>query len=465
MVMTFIVVTDVSCKFSLLVNVNMVTLLRIKFLYQVLNTLLKMIQRHKKISFLKKNKKIPTEFVELDHFLKINCDYLKLNKFNDSILEIDSGLSVFHTNVRSLPKHFDDLDDVFGNCKTLPDILTLSDTMILGRSIPEIDGYIFEYVDSPTQAGGVGAYLSNHLKYSLRSDLSLNVEHCEDMWIDLDVNSVNSKHNKHFIVGVIYRHPNHNYETFCEKLCETIDNLNKAKVDYYITGDFNIDIMKYKLASDVTSYVNNLNSVGCNICIDKPTRVDGSAATCIDHVYSNLSPERLDSHILISDVSDHYSLLTKIHGVSSVKDNTDIFFRKSNLSDCEWERFNTELSDILNHELPDECVADNIEEYANSITNAYSSLIDKFMPLKKLSRKQKQRKEKPWFTTGFRKSRDTKYELLLLSKSSKDPYHYANYKKYLNLYTKLKDIARINYYTHLAELYGNKSKTSNQTCE
>ena len=159
-------------------------------------------------------------------------------------------------------------------------------------------------------------------------------------------------------------------------------------------------------------------------------------------------------------MSDHYSLLSKIHGVSTVKDNTDIYFRKSDLSESDWERFNFELSDILNQELPEECVAGNIEEYANSITNSYKSVIDKFMPLKKLSRKQKQRKEKPWITSGFRKSRDTKFELLSLSKSSKDPYHYANYKKYLNLYTKLKDIARINYYTHLAELYGNnKSKT------
>ena len=66
----------------------------------------------------------------------------------------------------------DEIDEVFGNCKTLPDVLALSDTMILDRTIPEKDGYVFEFVDSPTRAGGVGAYISNHLKYSLRSDLS-----------------------------------------------------------------------------------------------------------------------------------------------------------------------------------------------------------------------------------------------------------------------------------------------------
>ena len=47
-----------------------------------------------------------------------------------------------------------------------------------------------------------------------------------------------------------------------------------------------------------------------------------------------------------------------------------------------------------------ECVAENIDEYVTIITNAYSSVINKCMPLKKLSRKQKQRKEKPWITYG-----------------------------------------------------------------
>ena len=167
------------------------------------------------------------------------------------------------------------------------------------------------------------------------------------MWVDIETNPSESKHSKHFIIGVIYRHPNHSYKKFCEKLCETIDLLNKSRVDYYITGDFNINIMKYNVATDITFYINSLKSVGCNICIDKPTRVDGSTATCIDHIYTNLSPDRLDSHILISDVSDHYSLLSKIHGVSTVKDNTDIYFRKSDLSESDWERFNIELSDIL----------------------------------------------------------------------------------------------------------------------
>ena len=119
----------------------------------------------------------------------------------------------------------------------MPDILSLSDTMILDRTIPDFDGYVFEYIDSTTQAGGVGAYISNHLNYSLRSDLSLNVQHCEDMWIDFEINPDN-KRNSHFIVGVIYRHRNHSYKTFCEKLCEKIDTLKKAKVDFFITGGF-----------------------------------------------------------------------------------------------------------------------------------------------------------------------------------------------------------------------------------
>ena len=75
------------------------------------------------------------------------------------------------------------------------------------------------------------------------------------------------------VIGIIYRHPNHQYDVFCEKLCNTLSILNASKTKYIIVGDLNIDLLKYNLATDVTDYVNSLYSVGCNICIDKATRV------------------------------------------------------------------------------------------------------------------------------------------------------------------------------------------------
>ena len=129
--------------------------------------------------------------------------------------------------------------------------------------------------------------------------------------------------------------------------------MNLSKTKYVIVGDININVLKYNLVSNVTNYVNALNSVGCNVCIDKPTRITSNNSTCIDHIYSNMNHDLLETNILFSDISDHLSTLTKIKGISKTKEKTEeIFIRKSDLSDEEWEQFNFELFSILDEKLP-----------------------------------------------------------------------------------------------------------------
>ena len=237
------------------------------------------------------------------------------------------------------------------------------------------------------------------------------------------------------VIGAIYRHPGHKYDTFCDKLCRTLDSLNTAKTKYLIVGDMNIDLLKFKLATDVTNYVNCLYSIGCNICIDKPTRVTPKSATCIDHIYSNITQDDLVSQILLSDVSDHYSTLTKISSFSKTTNNSDIFVRKSKLTENEWFRFNFELGNILCHKLSSGFDY-NVNDQADIISQAYKTVVDKFMPLRKLSQKKQRHKSKPWMTAGLKISCATKNNLLAISKLSRDPEDYQKYKSYLNLFYK-----------------------------
>ena len=214
---------------------------------------------------------------------------------------------------------------MFPNCKELPDILAFSETWLTeNKCAPDKEGFKFEHADSKTQeAGGVGVYISSELDYSIRNDLNLETKFVEDIWLD-----VTRRDKTKFVVGVIYRHPDHQFGTFCNNLCNTLDVLNKSKVNYLIVGDINIDVTKFNLVTNVTDYVNSLYSLGCNVCIDKPTRVTTTTSSCIDHLYSNLSPDRLDSHIIKSDVTDHYTTLTKIGDLSCEKENPEFFIAK-----------------------------------------------------------------------------------------------------------------------------------------
>jgi len=187
-----------------------------------------------------------------------------------------------------------------------------------------MDGYDFEFLNSSSNAGGVGAYIAQDINYTTRDDLRLNLPHCEDLWLNVPL-----ANGKPIIVGIIYRHPGHKYDNFTNKLCFNLNLLNTTKSNYIIVGDLNIDILKFNLASNITDYVNSLHSVGSNICIDRPTRVTSHGASCIDHIYTNLSCDELDTNVILSDVSDHFSTLTKIKNLarSNKLDFEDTFVR------------------------------------------------------------------------------------------------------------------------------------------
>ena len=173
---------------------------------------------------------------------------LNPNELNDSVYDLDNlNLNIFHTNVRTL-NNFDSVNEMFGKCSTLPDVIALTETRLKkGKIIPDLNNYSFECKDSPTEAGGVGVYVSNDLTYCISKDLCLNVNHCKNVWLKIKTNE-----GKDLIIGIIYRHPGHHFQHFRDKLCENIYKINMSKSNYVITGDMNINLLKYNLASNVT---------------------------------------------------------------------------------------------------------------------------------------------------------------------------------------------------------------------
>ena len=109
-------------------------------------------------------------------------------------------------------------------------------------------------------------------------------------------------------------------------------------------------------------------------------------------------------------MSDHYSTLTKIGDFAKCNKNTDIYFGKCNLSEKLWVKFNYELENILNNNFPSGSNCD-VNHQANIISRAYKKLVDKYMPLKKLSKKRQKREDEPWMTDGLKTSRKTKFRL------------------------------------------------------
>ena len=78
------------------------------------------------------------------------------------------------------------------------------------------------------------AYIKDTIKFRVRDDLLLNLQHCEDLRIEIE-----SKLST-IIFAVIHWHPKQKIPLFPEKLYESFSNLENKKINYIVVGDINI---------------------------------------------------------------------------------------------------------------------------------------------------------------------------------------------------------------------------------
>jgi len=103
----------------------------------------------------------------------------------------------------------DKLEEIVTPCSKPPDIIALSEARHKETSIiATLPGYNFINENSQTQAGGVGAYIKNNLKYLQRRDLQFKIHGCENIWLE-----ILGKRQK-IIIGIVYRHPQYNIDDF-----------------------------------------------------------------------------------------------------------------------------------------------------------------------------------------------------------------------------------------------------------
>ena len=163
---------------------------------------------------------------------------------------------------------------------------------------------------------------------------------------------------------------------------------------------------------------------------------------------------------MIYDVSDHFPIISKVDYAINRRRNEEIYRRKTFLTDEEWHQFSYELDLLLNNELNSLTLNVDADELANKITSIYRHLIDKFMPLKKLTRNEKNFADKPWITTELKKCIKRKKKLYKKSKEHNNQKLTTEIKKYSNLVARMKVKAYNDYYKEKIARYGeDKAKT------
>jgi exonuclease III len=239
----------------------------------------------------------------------------------------DKNLSILNLNIRSLANKFDAFKNVLNSLNRAFSIISLTETWLNDQTSENFNLNNYNFVCSNKanrKGGGVGFYISNNLNYKLRTDLNIYEEGIiESLFIE-----VISTTSKNIILGNIYRPPSGNFEIFENKLNEILANVDKTKKISYLTGDFNIDLLK----SDVCEYSNRfceqLFTSSFFPLINKPTRITQHTATLIDNIFTN-DLDQIESSInglIYSDISDHLP----IFHLASLSSNTDDFTEKGN---------------------------------------------------------------------------------------------------------------------------------------
>ena len=317
--------------------------------------------------------------------------YLSLDNIQTHFSNYNSDLNdliILHINIRSLTKNIDGLAELILGFPYNPHVIAVTETKLSNKSNlrhAELPGYSMIHQDSLTKAGGVAIYLKDGFIYNNRPDLSFSNHEYEMLFIELTNNNKNMKNS---LVGVIYRHPQNNIPDFTNKFSEHLSKIIAENKNVYITGDFNIDLNKVDYNDQVNNYANMLSSFNLYNTVSLSTRISDTTQTLLDHFYCNCQSQEINTSILLSDLSDHLPLLTTIK-------NTEpkIFNKKEFYYHRDYKKINIEniQSDTL-------LVINNLTEYFNkneiNIHEKYNLLIDelkvvlnKHIPLKKLSRK------------------------------------------------------------------------------
>ena len=170
-----------------------------------------------------------------------------------------------------------------------------------------------------------------------------------------------------------------------------------------ISGDFNIDLLKFGSHSETDEFMNILGTHFFQPRILQPTRITNHSATLIDNIFFNSLDHFAISGNIINDISDHMANFLIINKFSSLPDNVKIYNRDYSKLDqsaliqevqrADWEDLFSNASNVSNPSTFFYCFYTKI-----------SDIVDKHIPIKELSKKEKKVQSKPWITHGIRTS-------------------------------------------------------------
>ena len=212
-----------------------------------------------------------------------NTKYYLENDINDVIKRnnlSEEEFSLMHLNIRNLPKNIGKFSDFLLVIDNRFSFIGLSETWLNNDNIDpyELPGYKSIHLTRPSKkGGGVSLYVHRSHDYIELSEMSIITEYLECVFIEVKTQLKTC--NKKAIVGAVYRPPNTSITAFIEHVINSIQTLQVENKQYYIMGDFTINLLNYGSHTETQDHIDAMFQHAFIPLISKPTRITPTAAT------------------------------------------------------------------------------------------------------------------------------------------------------------------------------------------
>ena len=307
-------------------------------------------------------------------------------------------------------------------------------TSVLNTIMP---GYHFESLPTLLNAGGVGFYISNNYKYTVRDDLSKSSKEFESLWIEIHNDS-----QQNILCAVNYRHPNANPDIFINYIDSSIDKIQREGKLCVILGDFNLDLLKFETHPVTDNFMNILGTHFFLPHILQPTRITHHSETLIDNIFFNSIEHFTISGNLVYDLTDHLPNFIIVKKISSLPAKVKLYKR-------DYSSFDeiALVNDIQAIDWRQAFSGDtNPNDMFDSFYNKVAEIVDTHIPIKQMSKRQLKSHSKPWITPAIKISIQKKNDLYKKFLKTKSQYYHLKFKTYRNKINHLLKISKRKYY-------------------
>ena len=407
-----------------------------------------------------------------------NSQYFHNENFSDLLKLKTDAFTVVSLNCQSLYAKFEILKtyiEYYNDSQPKLCSICLQETWIgadSDLSLLQIPGYNLISIGKSCSAhGGVAMYLHKDFNYKI-----VNHGVRSNIWdgqvIEIVNDRTNEKYCKTITICNIYRPPvqtSENLSNFTKEINQIITRFENHEI-FILTGDFNINLLKYQSNNAINDFLECMISNGLIPKITQPTRLSQNTGTLIDNIFVKIKKDiKTTAGILINKISDHLPYFLCLENFCYMNEKikyVKVFPNyKISIENLKQELQSLQIQTKINNIF---LKTNDINKKYTEFNNILNDLIKKHFQATSIKYNKYKHKKSKWITNAILKSikyRDKMYASLKRNDLRNEQYQtlLVNFKTYNRILKSAMRQAKIMHYRNIFNHYKSDIKNTWKT--